>query len=93
MKPASVHKSAAWLLVGFLTMFLLQRFLPFHHHDAVEGNPLEPCEHAHSLAERSARNLDWFGVALGLSFHTGCGPADRAIRAHAGRYPGFGVRS
>jgi zinc and cadmium transporter len=28
-----------WLLAGFLGMFLLQRFLPFHHHDVAEGSP------------------------------------------------------
>lgn len=66
----SVHKSVVWLLAGFLVMFLMQRFLPFHHHDVIEGNPVEPCGHAHSLAERSARNLGWIGVALGLSLHS-----------------------
>jgi zinc and cadmium transporter len=59
-----------WLLAGFLGMFLLQRFLPFHHHDVSEGSPMEPCGHAHSLAERSARNLSWAGVAVGLSLHS-----------------------
>jgi zinc and cadmium transporter len=66
----SVHQTVAWLLTGFLLMFLLQRFLPFHHHDVAEGNPAEPCGHAHSLAERSARSLSWMGVALGLSLHS-----------------------
>ncbi len=66
----SVHRSAAWLLTGFLLMFFLQRFLPFHHHDVAEGSPLEPCGHAHSLAERSAHSLSWMGVALGLSLHS-----------------------
>jgi len=66
----SVHRGTAWLLAGFLVMFLLQRFLPFHHHDVAEGSPLEPCGHAHSLAERSAGSLSWIGVALGLSFHS-----------------------
>jgi zinc and cadmium transporter len=66
----SAHETTAWLLTGFLTMFFLQRFLPFHHHDVVEGNPLEPCGHTHSLAERSARSLSWAGVALGLSLHS-----------------------
>ena len=66
----SVHQSAAWLLGGFLIMLLLQRFLPFHHHDVAEGSPLEPCGHTHSLAERSARSLSWMGVALGLSLHS-----------------------
>jgi zinc and cadmium transporter len=66
----SPHRSAAWLLAGFLTMFFLQRFLPFHHHDVTEGSPVEPCGHPHSLAERSARTLSWVGVALGLSLHS-----------------------
>lgn len=66
----SVPNSTAWLLGGFLTMFFLQRFLPFHHHDVPEGSPKEPCGHTHSLAERSARKLSWAGVALGLSLHS-----------------------
>jgi zinc and cadmium transporter len=69
-ESGSASRGAAALLAGFLLMFLLQRFLPFHHHDVTEGNPLEPCGHTHSLAERSARNLSWAGVALGLSLHS-----------------------
>jgi zinc and cadmium transporter len=76
MLPHALHQvgsalhTVAWLLTGFLVMFFLQRFLPFHHHDVVEGNPLEPCGHTHSLAERSARSLSWAGVAVGLSLHS-----------------------
>lgn len=66
----AVHQTMAWLLGGFLFMFFLQRFLPFHHHDVAEGSPAEPCGHPHSLAERSARHLSWMGVALGLSLHS-----------------------
>ncbi len=66
----SAHQAMRWALTGFLALFLLQRFLPFHHHDVTEGSPLEPCGHAHSLAERSARNLSWIGLALGLSLHS-----------------------
>jgi zinc and cadmium transporter len=66
----NIHQTAAWLLGGFLVMFFLQRFLPFHHHDVPAGNPIEPCGHAHSLAERSARSLNWMGVAAGLSLHS-----------------------
>jgi zinc and cadmium transporter len=66
----SVQQAAGWLLAGFLGMFFLQRFLPFHHHDVAEGSPVEPCGHSHSLAERSARSLSWLGVALGLSLHS-----------------------
>jgi zinc and cadmium transporter len=67
---ASIHQGAAWMLAGFLAMFLLQRFLPFHHHDVEEGSPVEACGHSHSLAERSARSLHWMGAAVGLSLHS-----------------------
>lgn len=76
MLPHALHQSdsaysaLAWMLAGFLVMFFLQRFLPFHHHDVEEGSPLEPCGHTHSLAERSARSLSWMGVAMGLSLHS-----------------------
>lgn len=66
----SVTAGVSWLLGGFLAMFFLQRFLPFHHHDVEEGSPLEPCGHTHSLAGRSARSLSWMGVAIGLSLHS-----------------------
>lgn len=66
----SAQDSAGWMLAGFLVLFFLQRFLPFHHHDVAEGHPLEPCGHTHSLAERSARTLSWVGVALGFSLHS-----------------------
>jgi zinc and cadmium transporter len=66
----SASRAMVWLLAGFLVMFFLQRFLPFHHHDVAEGSPLEPCGHTHSLAERSARSLSWVGVGLGLSLHS-----------------------
>ena len=74
--PHAIHElrssmfATSWLLGGFLLMFFLQRFLPFHHHDVAEGSPVEPCGHTHSLAERSARNLGWASVALGLSLHS-----------------------
>ncbi|MBI4326742.1 MAG: heavy metal translocating P-type ATPase [Chloroflexi bacterium] len=66
----SVHRAMGWLLSGFLVMFFLQRFLPFHHHDVAKGSPVEPCGHTHSLAERSAHTLSWVGVAVGLSLHS-----------------------
>jgi zinc and cadmium transporter len=66
----SIQGGMGWLLVGFLAMFFLQRFLPFHHHDVAEGSPIEPCGRGHSLAEHSARQLSWVSVALGLSFHS-----------------------
>lgn len=70
----SVQKSAAWLIAGFLAMFILQRFLPFHHHDVSEGQPAAPCGHHHAPdeahAEPSATPLGWASVAVGLSLHS-----------------------
>jgi len=80
----SLDRVAAWMLGGFLAMFFLQRFFHFHHHDSAEGDP-EDCDHghtavdepdhdlahhAHTLADKSARQLSWVGTALGLTLHS-----------------------
>jgi zinc and cadmium transporter len=76
----SVDRAAAWLIGGFLTMFFIQRFLHFHHHDVPdeavhEQRGHEECDHdhdhrGHTLAEHSASQLSWAGAALGLTLHT-----------------------
>src|SRR5215471_15221964 len=80
----SLDRTVAWTLGGFLTMFFLQRFFHFHHHDLPEGDPEDCCHdhdepeghdhghshHAHTLAEKSARQLSWIGTALGLTLHS-----------------------
>jgi zinc and cadmium transporter len=55
---------------GFLVMFFLQRFLPFHHHDVHEGQPVAACGHSHPMAEHATGHLNWMSVALGLSLHS-----------------------
>jgi zinc and cadmium transporter len=67
---APVSRTMGWFLGGFLAMFFLQRFLPFHHHDVAEGNAAEPCGHPPALGEAASRSLSWMGVALGLSLHS-----------------------
>ncbi len=32
----SIDQTVLWVLAGFLSMFVLERFFPFHHHDAPE---------------------------------------------------------
>lgn len=80
----SLHRTAVWMLGGFLVMFFLQRFFHFHHHDSAEGDPEDcdhdhaiplehehdPVQHAHTLADKSARQLSWVGTALGLTLHS-----------------------
>jgi zinc and cadmium transporter len=90
----STQHAAAWLLAGFVVLFLLQRFLPFHHHDVPTESPLEPCGHTHSLAERSARQLSWVGVAVGLSLHSvfdGLAMAAAVAAAEAGHGSALGT--
>jgi zinc and cadmium transporter len=80
----SMDRTVAWMLGGFLAMFFLQRFFHFHHHDSPEGDP-EDCDHglavsdshghdsvhhAHTLADKSAKQLSWVGTALGLTLHS-----------------------
>ena len=82
----SLNRTVDWLLGGFLTMFFVQRFFHFHHHDLPEGDPEDCCEHdhahgdhhcghdrdehAHTLADQSAKQLSWVGTALGLTLHS-----------------------
>ncbi len=39
----SLDRTVGWMLGGFLTMFFLQRFFHFHHHDLPEGDPEDCC--------------------------------------------------
>jgi zinc and cadmium transporter len=76
----SMDQAVAWLVAGFLTVFFLQRFFHFHHHDVPEetqpaSDHAQAQAHghgacAHSLAEHSARRLSWTGATLGLVLHT-----------------------
>jgi zinc and cadmium transporter len=81
----SVDLTMRWLLGGFLAMFLVQRYLHFHHHDVPEDAPethrhnerSADSGHAHggavrnlTLADKSARHLSWIGAAFGLTLHT-----------------------
>jgi zinc and cadmium transporter len=77
----SLDRTVHWLVGGFLVMFFVQRFFHFHHHDLPEGDPEDCCEqdhahahdhgeHAHTLADKSAKQLSWVGTALGLTLHS-----------------------
>ena len=73
----SIDRAVAWMLAGFLAMFMAQRFFQFHHHDV----PDEAAEHEHfahddhehchhSLAAQSAKRLSWVGAAVGMTIHS-----------------------
>src|SRR5207302_6790783 len=81
----SADLTMGWMLGGFLTMFLAQRYLHFHHHDVPEEAP-ETHRHGEgdassgheqgqqsrepTLADKSAGHLSWMGAAFGLTLHT-----------------------
>lgn len=93
----SLDKTAEWLLGGFLVMFFVQRFFHFHHHDLPEGDPEDCCghnhshehhhddEHAHTLADKSAKQLSWVGTALGLTLHSLLDGLALAVAVEAGK--------
>ncbi len=68
------------LLLGFLVMFLLERFLSFHQHEPVpveasaacghEHEPGHRHDHAHSSAPGGANRVTWLGAMIGLAVHT-----------------------
>ncbi len=69
----------AWVLAGFLVMFLIERFFCFHHHEASVGDTA--AEHGPGRDHDPAvlfgldhggvgHELTWSGAAVGLSLHT-----------------------
>lgn len=84
-KLGSLNQAMGWVIGGFLSMFFLQRFFHFHHHDIPEGDPEDCCHHVHphpqpevpghihhehTLAAKSAKQLSWVGTAIGLTLHS-----------------------
>jgi len=56
------NRTVSGLLAGFLTMFLIQRFLHYPHHDGATD--------AHGHAHTTRHDLSWAGAAAGLGLHT-----------------------
>lgn len=75
-----------WALAGFLAMFFLQRFLPYHHHDVPEeAGAADPKDHDEDEAPhhhhlhlpvasvhvgKPAGRFSWLGTLLGMSLHS-----------------------
>jgi zinc and cadmium transporter len=88
----SIDRGARWLLGGFMVLFFLQRFLPFHHHDVPEGGVAQ-CGHDHPGVISPGRHLNWMGVAIGLSLHSvfdGLALAAAVAADHRGHGSGLG---
>ncbi|MEQ8838819.1 MAG: ZIP family metal transporter, partial [Lacipirellulaceae bacterium] len=63
-----------WVLGGWLTMFFIERFFCFHHHDVesdAEGELHEHDDHPHCTThDHHGHDLTWSGAALGLTLHS-----------------------
>ena len=62
LEAGDSHQVMCWLLAGFLTLFLLERFLPSHCHDVADDQHGSPCEHEHRLTGA--------GAFVGLTIHS-----------------------
>jgi zinc and cadmium transporter len=81
--PVTV-RAVSWimlsLLAGMLTMFFIERFFSFHHHDVPDdGEDLHEEHHHHEHDHHHGNahdhppqgsNLSWSGAALGLALHS-----------------------
>jgi len=54
-----------WVLLGLLTMFFIERFFCFHHHDVEDGEVA--CHHDE---HHHGHDITWSGAALGLTLHS-----------------------
>jgi zinc and cadmium transporter len=62
---------AMWVLAGLLTMFLIERFLCFHHHDVDESGDALPHEHGPTCAhDHPHHDITGMGAAVGLTVHS-----------------------
>ena len=52
-----------WVIIGFLVIFLLERFVCFHHHDVPRAD--DP-DHGHS----HDHGVSWIAAGFGLSLHS-----------------------
>ncbi|RPG19254.1 MAG: hypothetical protein CBB69_005570 [Phycisphaera sp. TMED9] len=72
----SMHAVMLAAVVGFLAMFLLERFFCFHHHETPDENG-HTCGHDHGSTTPCAddapvteHRLGWVGALIGLTIHT-----------------------
>ena len=73
--PDAMNTVFLWVLGGFLTMFFIERFFCFHHHDvpASEEKHDHNSEHEHENCPHirsESHELTWSGAAVGLTLHT-----------------------
>ena len=83
------------VLLGLLTMFLIERFFCFHHHEVEDGEVTCHHEHTEGDEHHHGHSLTWSGAALGLTLHSviaGVALAASVAHGHSElRLPGLGT--
>jgi zinc and cadmium transporter len=59
-----------WMLTGCVTMFFIERFFCFHHHDVETDSAGHVHEHEEACAHHHGHDVTWSGAALGLALHS-----------------------
>jgi zinc and cadmium transporter len=69
--PGSANFSILlWMVAGCVTMFFIERFFCFHHHDVESDSAGHVHEHEESCHHRHGHDVTWSGAALGLTLHS-----------------------
>ena len=90
----AIARVMTYVLVGLLTMFFIERFFCFHHHDVPDTDSVE---HVHKGQDdhTHVHDLTWSGAAIGLTLHSiiaGIALAASVNHVHADTYlAGFGT--
>ena len=70
-----IYNIMIWTLIGLLTMFFIERFFSFHHHDSYDTE-VDCCGHEHdhhkpdTIHQRNQHHITWSGAAIGLTLHS-----------------------
>jgi zinc and cadmium transporter len=59
-----------WMIAGWVTMFFIERFFCFHHHDVESDSSGHIHEHEEACHHHHGHDVTWSGAALGLTLHS-----------------------
>lgn len=59
-----------WMVAGWVTMFFIERFFCFHHHDVESDSAGHIHEHEEACQHHHGHDVTWSGAALGLTLHS-----------------------
>lgn len=71
VEPGSANFTVLlWMVAGCFTMFFIERFFCFHHHDIESDSAGHVHEHEEACQHHHGHDVTWSGAALGLTLHS-----------------------